>query len=98
MTALTKDQVRHIAKLARLTLTEAEVEKFAKEMTSILQYVDMLTEVDTKNVQPTAQVTGQTNVFREDAIRPAGTLPDALLACSPLPSADHQIVTPSAHG
>lgn len=98
MAALTKDQVRHIAKLARLMLTEAEVEKFAKEMTSILQYVDMLTEVDTSKVQPTAQVTGQTNVFREDAIRPAATLPDALLVCSPLPLANHQIVTPSAHG
>lgn len=98
MTALTKDQVRHIAKLARLTLTDGEVEKFAKEMTSILQYVDMLSEVDTSAVKATAQVTGQTNVFREDAIRTDGTAPDALLGCSPLPLTEHQIVTPSAHG
>lgn len=98
MTQLTKDQVRHIAKLARLQLTEIEVEKFAKELTSILQYIDMLQEVDTKNVEPTAQVTGQANVFREDDIRQEGTSPDALLTCSPLPISDHQIVSPSAHG
>ncbi len=98
MTKLTKDQVKHIAKLARLELTESELEKFPKELTSILQYVDMLTEVDTANVPPTAQVTGQNNVFREDEIRPNGTSPDALLSCSPLPLTDHQIVSPSAHG
>ena len=98
MTALTPAQVRHIAKLARLTLSDAEVEKFAKELTSILQYVDMLQEVDTKNVTPTAQVTGQKNSFREDEIRQGGTAPDALLSCSPLPLSDHQIVSPSAHG
>ncbi len=98
MTTLTKDQVRHIAKLARLRLKDGEVEKFAKELTSILQYVDMLKEVDTSKVEPTAQVTGQTNVFREDSIREENTSPDALLNCSPLPLSDHQIVSPSAHG
>lgn len=98
MTSLTPDQVRRIAKLARLQLTDGEVEKFAKELTSILQYVDMLQEVDTKNVEATAQVTGQRNVLREDVIRSDGASPDALLACSPLPLADHQIVSPSAHG
>ncbi len=98
MTTLTKAQVQHIAKLARLTLTDAELEKFPKELTSILQYVDMLGEVDTSNVEATAQVTGQTNVFRDDVVRANGTSPDALLACSPLQISDHQIVTPSAHG
>ena len=98
MTTLTTEQVRHIAKLARLRLTDMELEKFPRELTSILQYVDMLKEVDTSGVEPTAQVTGQTNVFREDEIRPNATSPDALLACSPLQISDHQIVTPSAHG
>lgn len=98
MTSLTTDQVRRIAKLARLRLTDVELEKFPKELTSILQYIDMLKEVNTEGVEPTAQVTGQTNVFREDEIRPNSTSPDALLGCSPLPITDHQIVTPSAHG
>ena len=98
MTALTKDQVRHIAKLARLRLTPAEEEKFPKELTSILQYVDMLQEVDTSKVEPTAQVTGQVNALREDVVNPSPVSPDLLLATSPLPITDHQIVTPSAHG
>jgi aspartyl-tRNA(Asn)/glutamyl-tRNA(Gln) amidotransferase subunit C len=63
MPALTKDQVRHIAKLARLQIADEELEKFAKELTSILGYVDMLGEVDTKSVSHTAQVTGITNAL-----------------------------------
>lgn len=96
--ALTHDQVRHIAKLARLRLTDAEVEKYAKELSSILNYIDMLQEVDTSSVEATAQVTGQVNSMREDVIRTDGASPDALLGCSPLQITDHQIVTPSAHG
>ncbi len=96
--ALTHDQVRHIAKLARLRLTDAEVEKYAKELSSILNYIDMLQEVDTSSVEATAQVTGQVNSMREDVIRTNGASPDALLGCSPLQITDHQIVTPSAHG
>ena len=98
MPTLTPAQVRHIAKLARLRVTDAEVEKFATELTSILQYVDMLGEVNTKNVKPTAQVTGLTNAFRDDVIRTDASSPDDLLACSPLSIADHQIVSQSAHG
>lgn len=98
MPALSKDQVRHIAKLARLRLTDAEVKKFSTELTQILQYVDMLSEVDTKGVEPLAQVTGQANVFRDDALWLSPASPDSLLATSPLPIADHQIISPSAHG
>jgi len=79
-------------------MTEEELEKFPRELTSILQYVDLLKEVDTKNVAPTAQVTGQTNAFHEDVMRKDGAPPDALLACSPLPLSDHQILSPPAHG
>lgn len=98
MTQLTRDQVRHIAKLARLSLSEAEEQKFAIELTNILSYVNVLSEVDTQNVEPTAQVTGRENAFRADVVRTDGTSPDALLATSPLGLAEHQIVTPSAHG
>ena len=98
MTRLTSDQVRHIAKLARLNLEEKDVEKFAKELSAILSYVEKLQEVDTKKVEPTAQVTGLSSVFREDVILKDPVEPDALLATSPLPIIDHQIQTPSAHG
>ncbi|MEK7590964.1 MAG: Asp-tRNA(Asn)/Glu-tRNA(Gln) amidotransferase subunit GatC [Patescibacteria group bacterium] len=98
MTKLTQDQVRHIARLARLRLREDEVEKYANELTKILGFIEQLSEVDTKNVEPTAQVTGMQNRFRDDEMGGIGTSPDALLHVSPLPIVDHQIVTPSAHG
>ena len=94
---LTHDQVRHIAKLARLRLSDAEVEKFSTELTAILQYVDMLQEVNTEGVPPTEQVTGLSNALRDD-VPLQGTLGSDLLACSPLPIVDNHIETPSAHG
>ena len=98
MAKLTAAQVRHIAKLARLEISEDEVEKYAKELTAILGYVDQLSEVDTSAVAATAQVTGLNNAFRSDVINPSPVSRDALLQCSPLPIVDDQIETPSAHG
>jgi len=96
--ALSHDDVRHIAKLARLHLSDEEVEKFSRELSSILDYIDQLQEVDTSNVEPTAQVTGQTNSFREDEVKEQQADPEELLATSPLPIVERQIETPSAHG
>lgn len=91
--SLTPEQVRHVAKLARLRLSDAEVEKFSGQLSAILDYVAILNEVDTEGVQPTSQVTGLENVTREDAVR--GTVgfgtPGELLACSPLPKDRDQI-------
>ena len=98
MTALTPAQVRHIAKLARIEIEDNEVEKYAKELSAILEYVEQLKEVDTKGVEPTAQVTGQENVFRPDVIEDKGSTTDALLSTSALPIIEQQIETPSAHG
>jgi aspartyl-tRNA(Asn)/glutamyl-tRNA(Gln) amidotransferase subunit C len=58
--------VSHIAKLARLELSGQEKEKFARELAAILAFVEQLKEVDTENVEPTAQVTGLLNVNRSD--------------------------------
>ena len=63
---ITAGQVEHIAKLARIELTEKEKEKFTKDLSSILDYVEKLNEVDTSKVEPIAQVTGLENVMRED--------------------------------
>jgi len=65
---LTKKEIEHIAKLARLDLTEAELDKYGGQLEGILGYIDMLKEVDTAGVEPTAQVTGLQNVLREDAV------------------------------
>jgi len=95
---LSPDDIRHIAKLARLQISDEEVETYAKELSSILTYVDKLREVDTKNTEPTAQVTGLHNAFRKDELCPPSTPPEACIETSPLPIVDKQIQTPSAHG
>lgn len=63
---LTKEQVEHISKLAKLDLSDEEIVRFQKQLSSILKYVELLNEVDTENVEPTAQTTGLKNVVRED--------------------------------
>lgn len=98
MADLSSDDVRHIAKLARLTLKDEEVETYAKELTSILSYIETLSEVDTSAVKPAKQVTGIKNGVREDTVGTDQVDPEALLATSSLPIVDHQIQTPSAHG
>lgn len=63
---LTTDQVKKVAKLANLPLTTEEEEKYAEQLSQILEYVDQLNQVDTANVEPTFNVTGLNNVMRED--------------------------------
>lgn len=98
MPSITPAQVRHIAKLARLTLTDAEATRSVQELTAILRFIDMLRDVHTERVQPTAGVTGLRSILREDVLRGQSTSPNALLACSPLPVVRHQMQTPAAHG
>lgn len=63
---ISKDEVRHIASLARIGLSEEEIEKFSKDLSSILDFVEQLKEVDVTDVEPTAHITGLENKFRED--------------------------------
>lgn len=64
--SLTKKDVRKIAQLARIRLTEKEEEKIAEDLEAILGYVEKLNQVDTHGVEPMAQVTGLENVLRPD--------------------------------
>ncbi|MDD4271916.1 MAG: Asp-tRNA(Asn)/Glu-tRNA(Gln) amidotransferase subunit GatC [Patescibacteria group bacterium] len=66
---LSKDEIQHIAKLARLELTGEELEKYGGQLSAVLNYIDQLKEVDVKGVEPTAQITGQENVLRGDEIK-----------------------------
>jgi len=68
---LTKEQVEHIAVLARLKLSPNEIEKFAHELTVILEYVDQLKSVNTEGVEPKDQFISAENVFRNDIVRPS---------------------------
>jgi len=66
MALISKKQIEHIAKLARIELTEAEKNKYSKELSKILDYMNKLNELETKNIEPMAQATEITNVFRKD--------------------------------
>ncbi|MEK7545402.1 MAG: Asp-tRNA(Asn)/Glu-tRNA(Gln) amidotransferase subunit GatC [Patescibacteria group bacterium] len=87
---LTPEQVRHIAKLARILLREDEVEKFSTQLTHIFQYMSVLDEVDTKDVLPTSQVTGLQNVTRPDEVK-SWVSREELLGCTELPVEQNQI-------
>jgi len=76
--ALTKDDVRHVAKLARLTLTEEELEKFTIQLETIFEHLDKLQELDIEGVPETSQVNGLSNVMREDLVKPSLDREDVL--------------------
>jgi aspartyl-tRNA(Asn)/glutamyl-tRNA(Gln) amidotransferase subunit C len=63
---LTKEEVKHIAELARIGVSEKEMEKYQKDMSAILDWVEQLKEVDVAGVEPTAHIAGLTNVARID--------------------------------
>ncbi len=65
---LTTEEVKHVAKLSRIELSDAEVGKFRGQLSKILQYIDKINEIDTEDVEPTWQVTGLKNVLREDRV------------------------------
>ena len=66
--ALTREEVLHVADLARLTLVPAEIELFTRQLNDILAYVEKLQELDTAGVEPLAHVIPVFNVFREDVV------------------------------
>ena len=68
MAQLTKDDVLKLARLARIELTDDEVEKYSEEFSALLQYVEQLQAVDINGLEETSQVTGLTNVMRSDTV------------------------------
>jgi aspartyl-tRNA(Asn)/glutamyl-tRNA(Gln) amidotransferase subunit C len=67
--ALTREQVQHIAELARLKLTEAEIVKMTEQLSAILDYAARLNELDTDAISPTASVVPLSNVMRADEVQ-----------------------------
>jgi aspartyl-tRNA(Asn)/glutamyl-tRNA(Gln) amidotransferase subunit C len=79
-----RDQVLHVAKLARLRLSDDEIERMPGELSKILEHVETMNELDLDGVEPTSHVVDLTNVLREDTPRPGldretalGQAPDA---------------------
>lgn len=80
-----REQVLHVARLARLRLSEAEVERMAGELSGILEHVDRIGELDLENVPPTSHVVELENVLRPDEPRPSWPR-DVVLEQAPDPS------------
>lgn len=75
---ISQAQVEHVARLARLEVSEEEKTTFARQLSGILTHIDQLKEVETAGVEPTATVLPTDNVFREDEVRPSLTQEQAL--------------------
>lgn len=79
---ITRDDVEHVARLARLELSDAELERMREQLNAILGYIDKLRELDVTNVEPTSHAVPLVNVMREDEVVPC--LPqDQMLANAP---------------
>lgn len=79
---LNRDAVKYVAKLANLPLSENEEETFASQLTKILDYISLLNEVDTKNVEPTYNTSPNNNITQEDIPSKSLTQEEALLNSS----------------
>ena len=77
--ALTGDQVRWVAHLARLELSDAELETMTRQLSAIVEYVNQLQQVNTDGVEPLAHALDVANVFRADELQPSLPIDDALL-------------------
>lgn len=76
--SITTKNVEHVAKLARLQLNEAEMEKFTDQLNAILKYAEKLNELDTDGIEPTSHPMPLSNVMREDAVRPSWPIESVL--------------------
>lgn len=88
---LSEDQVKHVAKLARIKLIDAEVKKFCRQLSGVLDYMKILNEVNTKDVPLTSQVTGLKNVMEVDMVLSGQVGREELLKCSELPVDSNQV-------
>ena len=84
---ITREQVLHVARLARLRLTDEEVERISGELSTILDHVEKINELDLAGVEPTSHVVALENVLRPDEPRPS-IARERALASAPDPSAD----------
>jgi aspartyl-tRNA(Asn)/glutamyl-tRNA(Gln) amidotransferase subunit C len=87
---ITKELVAKLAHLARMKLTEEEMEKFAGQLDEIMTFFEKLQQVDTSDVEPVSQITGLTNITRKDVPHDS-VLSNALLECSPKEDCGRQI-------
>lgn len=80
MSKLTKADVLHVAKLAKLDLTESEIKKFLPQLSNVIEHFGEMNKVDTSGVEPTSQTTGLEDVFRGDEIKESSITQDMALS------------------
>ena len=93
MSTISDDDVKHLATLSNIQLAEDEAAGLRQDLTNILDYIEQLGELDTANVEPTYQVTGLQNVWRDDIVDDSGVLREDLLSLAP-EQRDSQIKVP----
>lgn len=91
---ISKKDVEHVARLARLTIAKKEEERLAKDLSSILDYIDKLKEVDISKVRPTSHSIEMENVTRDDRKRAKNEKPKSLLDLAPETKEGHLKVKP----
>ena len=93
MSTITTDDVRHLAQLSNLQLTDDEVENLRGDLENIVGYIEQLGELDTAGVEPTYQVTALENVWRDDVVKDSGVTREQLLELAP-EQADNSVKVP----
>lgn len=93
MSTITTEEVRLLAQLSNIQLSDEEVDSLKEDIPNILSYVDMLGELDTEGVEPTYQVNSLENVFREDIVDQGTVTRENLLAIAP-ESLENQVKVP----
>jgi len=83
MKKVTLDEIKKLARLSRIDLSEEEAESLRGELENILGYVDQLSDVDTEGLETTSQVTGLTNQMRKDEVKDYGVNREDLLKNTP---------------
>ncbi len=80
MTQILRDDVLHLAQLSSLQLASDEVDALQQDLSNIVGYIEQLVELDTTGIEPTYQVTGLSNVWRDDVVDQSGVTREQLLA------------------
>jgi aspartyl-tRNA(Asn)/glutamyl-tRNA(Gln) amidotransferase subunit C len=96
MAKITREQIVHVAQLARLHLDDAAVELYTKQLGDILTYMDTLNRLDTKGVPPTSHAIFINNAFRDDEVKPS--IPVAQALANAPESEDGSFVVPKVIG
>jgi aspartyl-tRNA(Asn)/glutamyl-tRNA(Gln) amidotransferase subunit C len=91
-----RDQVLHVARLARLELSEEELERMAGELSGILEHVDRISELDLEGVEPTSHVVALENVLRPDEPRPSWSREEVLERAPDPASGAFRVPSPQA--